>query len=169
MTLIQIPKKWHMLKILFSSSYSEGGLPWWLSGKESACNAGDAGSIPGSGSSPGGGHGCPLQYSCLENPKDRGAWWATVPGVAKSWTRPKWLEYTHTHTQQRHQEAFITVSVKKSKNTHVHGIKEMLKRIIKETKLFFFFQQLGRGEVSWTSPKQDGMYIITSYLQLPQL
>lgn len=45
----------------------------------------------------------------------------------------------------------------------------MLKRIIKETKLFFFFQQLGRGEVSWTSPKQDGMYIITSYLQLPQL
>ena len=47
------------------------GLPWWLSGKESACNArasGDAGSIPGSGRSPGGGHGHPLQYSCLENP-----------------------------------------------------------------------------------------------------
>ena len=44
------------------------GLPWWLSGKESAGKAGDAGSIPGSGRSPGGGHGNPLQYSCLENP-----------------------------------------------------------------------------------------------------
>ena len=47
----------------------------------------DAGSIPGSGRSPEGGHGNPLQYSCLENPMDRGAWQATVHGVAKSWTR----------------------------------------------------------------------------------
>ena len=46
----------------------------------------DMGSIPGSGRSPGGGHGDPLQYSCLENPVDRGAWWATVHGVAKSQT-----------------------------------------------------------------------------------
>ena len=49
-------------------------------------NAGDteeAGSIPGWGRSPGGGHGNPLQYSCLESPKDRGAWWATVHGVAE--------------------------------------------------------------------------------------
>ena len=47
------------------------GFPWWLSGKEAACNVGatgDMGSIPGSGKSPGGGHGNPLQYSCLENP-----------------------------------------------------------------------------------------------------
>ena len=44
------------------------GLPWWLSNKESACNAGNLGSIPGLGRSPGGGHGNPLQYSCLENP-----------------------------------------------------------------------------------------------------
>ena len=44
----------------------------------------DTGSIPGSGRSPGGGHGNPLQYSCLEHPMDRGAWWATVYGVAKS-------------------------------------------------------------------------------------
>ena len=42
--------------------------------------------IPGLGRSPGGGHGNPLQYSCLENPMDRGAWWATVHGIAKSWT-----------------------------------------------------------------------------------
>ena len=53
----------------------------------SACNVGDLGLIPGSGRSPGEGNGNPLQYSCLENPMDGGAWWATVHGVAKSWTR----------------------------------------------------------------------------------
>ena len=52
--------------------------------KESACNAGDLGSIPGSGRSPGEGNGNPLQYSCLENPMGRGAWQATVHGTAKS-------------------------------------------------------------------------------------
>jgi len=58
-------------------------------GKESACNAGDTGdvgSIPGLGRSPGEGHGNPFQYSCLENPMDRGTWWATVYRVAKSQT-----------------------------------------------------------------------------------
>ena len=55
-------------------------------GKESACNAGDLGLIPGSGRSPGEGNGNLLQYSCLENPMDRGAWSATVHGVAKSQT-----------------------------------------------------------------------------------
>ena len=50
-------------------------------------NVGDLGSVPGSGRSPGEGNGNPLQYSCLENPMDRGAWWATAHGVAKSWTR----------------------------------------------------------------------------------
>ena len=61
------------------------GLPWRLSGKESACNAGDTGdvgSIPGLGRSPGGRHGKPLQYSCLENPMDLGAWQAAVHGGA---------------------------------------------------------------------------------------
>ena len=53
----------------------------------SACNAGDLGSFPGLGRSPGGGNGNPLQYSCLENPMDRGAWWVTVHRVAKSRTR----------------------------------------------------------------------------------
>ena len=57
-----------------------------MRGEESTSNAGDPGSIPGSRRSPGGGHGNPLKYSCLENPKDRGAWWATVHGVAKSGT-----------------------------------------------------------------------------------
>ena len=54
--------------------------------KESACNAGDQGSIPGSGRSPGKGNGNPLQRSCLENPMDRGAWLAIVYGVAKAQT-----------------------------------------------------------------------------------
>ena len=53
---------------------------------ETACNAGDPGSMPESGRSPGEGIGNPLQYSCMENPMDRAAWPATVHGVAKSWT-----------------------------------------------------------------------------------
>ena len=63
------------------------GFPGGSDGKESACNAGDLGSIPGLGRSSGEGHGSPLQYSCLENPMDRGAWRAAVHGVAKSQTR----------------------------------------------------------------------------------
>ena len=52
-------------------------------GKESACNAGDLGLISGLGRSPGEGNGYPIQYSCLENPMDRGAWWVTVHGVTR--------------------------------------------------------------------------------------
>ena len=63
-------------------------------GKESACNAGDPGSIPGSGKSPGERNGYPLLYSCLENSMDRGAWWATVHGVAKSQTQLSDLYFT---------------------------------------------------------------------------
>ena len=61
-------------------------------GKESACNAGDPGFIPGSEMSPGEENGCPLQCSCLENPVHRGAWWATVHGVTKNRT---WLNDFH--------------------------------------------------------------------------
>ena len=57
-------------------------------GKESTCNSGDLGSIPGSGRSPGEGNDNPLQYSCLENSMDKGAWWAIAHGVTKSGTRP---------------------------------------------------------------------------------
>ena len=63
------------------------GQPCSSDGKESVCNAGDPGSMPWSGRSSGEGNGNPLQYSCLENPMDRGAWRATVHGVAKSRTR----------------------------------------------------------------------------------
>ena len=63
-----------------------GDYPGGLNGKESACNAGDPSSIPGLGRSSEEGNGNPLQSSCLENPMDRGAWWAAVHGVAKSRT-----------------------------------------------------------------------------------
>ena len=62
------------------------GFPGGSDGKESGCNAGDLGLIPGLGRSPRGGHGNPPQYSCLEHSLERGAWWAIVHGVAKSWT-----------------------------------------------------------------------------------
>ena len=60
------------------------GFPGSSAGKDSSCNVGDLGSIPGLGRSPEGEHGSPLQYSYLENPLDRGAWQITVHGVAKS-------------------------------------------------------------------------------------
>ena len=60
--------------------------PLGSNGKESACNAGDPGSIPGLGRSPGEGNDNPFQYSCLENPTDRGAWQTTLHGVTKSQT-----------------------------------------------------------------------------------
>ena len=60
------------------------GFPSGSDGKESASTVGDPGLILGSGRSPGEGHGNPLQYSCLKNVMDRGAWWATVLGVTKS-------------------------------------------------------------------------------------
>ena len=67
--------------------------------KNSPANAGDVrdvNSIPGLGRSPGGGYGNPLQYSCLEYPKDRRAWWVIVHGVAKSWTGLKQLSTRHS-------------------------------------------------------------------------
>ena len=73
-------------------------LPHSSVSKESACNAGDLGLIPQLGRPPGEGNGNPLQYSCLENPMDRGAWRATVHGVTKSWTRLSVHTHTHTHT-----------------------------------------------------------------------
>jgi len=83
----------HMRKLkyqksrLYTGSHLVNGLPQWLNCKESAWNAGDAGdsgSIPRLGRSPGGGHGNPLQYSCLENPMGRGAWWALLHRLTRA-------------------------------------------------------------------------------------
>ena len=89
-------------------------IPGGSGGKESTCNAGDAedmGYIPGSGRSPWGGHGNPLQYSCLENPMVREAWWATVHRAAKNQT---WLKQLGRHTTEHthnwaHTDACVSV------------------------------------------------------------
>ena len=80
------------------------GFPGGSEVKASASNAGDPGSIPGSGRSPGEGNGNPLQYSCLENPMDRRAWLARVHRIAKSRTRLS--DFTHSMEKQtnRHRE-----------------------------------------------------------------
>ena len=74
------------------------GCPWWHSRKESACQEGEAESIPGLGRPPGEGNGNPLQESCQGNPRDRGAWQATVHGVTK---RHNSHTDTHTHTHNK--------------------------------------------------------------------
>ena len=77
---------YHICHILYEHIGFSGG----SDGKECVCNSGEArntGLIPGSGRSPGEGNGYPLQYSCLENSVDRGAWWVTVHGTAKSGTQ----------------------------------------------------------------------------------
>ena len=82
-----------------------------LSNKESACNSGDICSIPGSWRSPGGWHGNPLQYFCLENPMDRGAWQATVHGVTKSpaWQKQQSMQALKTHCYQQKFIVYITI------------------------------------------------------------
>ena len=78
------------------------GFPCGSAGKQSACNAEDLGSIPGSGRSPGEGNGNPLRYLYLENPMDGGAWWAAVYGVAKSRTRLSDFTFTfHFHALEK--------------------------------------------------------------------
>ena len=83
------------LNLFVTSTVYRGGFPGGAEVKASACNVGDLGSIPGSGWSLGEGNGNPLQYSCLENPMDGGAWWATVHG-SQSWTRLSDFTFTFT-------------------------------------------------------------------------
>ena len=82
-----ILKHWTIEEILTIKLFLIKGFPGGSEVKASAFNTGDLGSIPGLGRSPRDGNGNPLQYSCLDNPMDRGAWWATVHGVTKSRTQ----------------------------------------------------------------------------------
>ena len=104
---------------------------------------GDTGSIPGSGRSPGGGPGNPLQYSCLENPMDRGAWWATVHGVPQSWTCPKRLSmHTHLKLTQLYKSTILQLKIflNKKQSTQIReditGMEKKCSSVEKEVREF---------------------------------
>ena len=107
-SLVQESEKWKWSCSVVPDSllYKYYSFPDSSVSKESACNLGDPGSIHGLGRSPGEGNGKPLQYSCLENPMDRGAWWAAVHGVAKSWPG-----LTYTQILGSHKPLFPSVVV----------------------------------------------------------
>ena len=136
--------------------------------KESACNAGDLGSIPGSGRSSGEGNGNPLQYSCLENPMDRGAWRATVHEVTKSWTLLKRLstqcnDYFWLFTKFC-KAIILQWKKKKKKNTGV-GCHSLLQRI-------FLTQELNPGLLRcrqilyWLSYKRSSHQVVNKINQV---
>ena len=102
------------------------GFPCGSDSKESVCSAGDPGSISGLGRSPGGGNGNPLQYSCLENPMDRGACRATVHGVTKSWTRLRNinnLRYADDTTLMAESEELKSLLMKVKEESEKVGLK----------------------------------------------
>ena len=90
-------------------SYPDKGSPSGSDGKESACNAGDLGSISGLGRSPGEENGNPLQYSCLENPMDRRNWWAVGHGGHIELGTTEWLSLSNFHTQTNHRHMEMAV------------------------------------------------------------
>ena len=105
-------KRSFLIQVL-SHQWYRSGVPGSSDGKASTYNAGDPGLIPGLGRSSGEGNGNPLQYSCLENPMDWGAWWATAHGVAKSRTRLRDFTSLHfkvlSHSKAGNQPISITV------------------------------------------------------------
>ena len=88
-------QSWFQLVLHPAWHFPWSRFPGGSDGKASACSVGDPDAILGSGRSPGEGNGSPLQYSCLENSLDGGAWWATVHGVTKSWTRLSDFTFFH--------------------------------------------------------------------------
>ena len=127
-----------------------GGFPCGSAGKESACNAGDSGWIPGSGRSPAGRYGNALQFSCLENSTDSGAWRATFHGVAKSQTGLKRLSKHSTHyiTHTPHTYVHYTLTTHTTHPPHTHALhlthrKHTEARPDFKTRLCPFFGPLG--------------------------
>ena len=105
------------LNYLYKNYGGGGRFPDGFADKESACSTGDTGDVgstPGSGRSTGEGNGNLLQYSCLENSLDRGAWRAIVHGVVKSWTVMKHA-HTHTHTHTHTHRVSINVPIERQR------------------------------------------------------
>ena len=98
--------------------------------KESTCNAGDTSLIPGSGRSPGEGNGNGLQYSCLENPTDRGAWRATVYEVTKSWTWPKRLSMRAGYRQFQLWLSHVALTTFHPGWGHISALSGLLSRLL---------------------------------------
>ena len=109
-----------MIKLRFRESKQHN--PGGSDGQESACNAGDPGSISRSGRFPGEGNGYPFQYFCLENSTDRGTWWAEVHGVTRSQTRLS-NTATHTHTDTSKKTGFVQLL---NENSYGSTVQEML-------------------------------------------
>ena len=103
-------------RALWPTVCTQTGLPGGSDDKESACNAGDPGSIPGSGISPGEGNCNPLQYSGLENPMEGEAWWVTVHGVAKTqkWLCNEHFLFLHVTLSMRDTGASVNFQVKET-------------------------------------------------------
>ena len=133
------------------------GFPDGSDSKESACSAGDTGSIPGSGRSPREGNGNPFQYSCLENPMDRGAWRAIVYGVAKSrtqlsdWTELNWNAKVGSQETPRVTGKF-GLGVQNEAGQRLIEFFQENTLVITNT----LFQQHKRRLYTWTSP--DGQH-----------
>ena len=135
---------WKYLELDSSLAYM--GFSGNSADKESTCNAGDASSIPRLGRSAGEGNGNPLQYSCLENSMDRGAWQATVHGVAKSWT---WLNDFHFHFR-------LYYFAHKLKTTDMHVFK--VNFLVCELYLFFKWKNEYLGDITqalWNCNKYE--------------
>ena len=122
---------------------AESGLSQWPNDKESTCNAGatgDAGSIPKLGKIPGGGHGNTLQYSCWENPMDRGAWRAAIHGVAESGTTEV-TEHTHGWIPLLSPQNYHSVA-----NWLYSNIKE---KVLKRREKFLFWEMRPCEWLNW--------------------
>ena len=112
--------------IIVHTSDKSGGFLGDSDGKESFCNVGDLGSIPGSGRSPGGGNDNPLQYSCLKNPTDR-VGHATVHGATKSWTRLSTNAHTviKSNLEIRHSKRLTAIMSRKQNNYNQYSTKKL--------------------------------------------
>ena len=120
-------KFWQVLSYLFLINKLEDlGLDWWLSGKESTCQCRRPGFGPWIGKIPWRRNGNPLQYLCLENSMDRGAWWATVHEVTKSWTRLRDFPFTfHFHALEKEMATHSSVLAWRIPGTGELGLPSM--------------------------------------------